>query len=139
VTGPAHPGEPFELIYVGIAPARSSSSASLRSRVLRQHLGGNIGSSTFRQSLAALLSEEEGWCTRRSATRALLTPEDNLALSAWQAKNLRLTWVGCGAPWEIESEVIGLMQPPLNLAGNRSHPLHRLLTERRAALRRGCP
>ena len=38
----------WNLLYVGIAPSRSTSKATLRSRVLGQHLGGNVGSSTFR-------------------------------------------------------------------------------------------
>jgi hypothetical protein len=39
-------------------------------------------------------------------------------------------------PWTVEDGVIALMQPPLNLAGNASHPLHGRLTSLRAALRR---
>lgn len=45
-------------IYCGQAGAvhgRQTSSATLRSRVGRNHIRGNIGSSTFRQTLAALL------------------------------------------------------------------------------------
>lgn len=59
VTGPAHPSEDLELLYVGIAPKDARSKATLRSRIRGQHLGGNIGSSTFRQSLAALLWYEK--------------------------------------------------------------------------------
>src|SRR5689334_13032085 len=70
VAGPAHPLQPFELLYVGIAPKDAKSTATLRSRVRGQHLGGNIGSSTFRQSLAALLLEEQAWVTRWSGSRS---------------------------------------------------------------------
>src|SRR4051812_15272968 len=54
VSGPMHPTEKVQLLYVGIAPSRPSSSATLRSRVVGQHVRGNIGASTFRLSLAAL-------------------------------------------------------------------------------------
>jgi len=81
VTGPSHPAQPFELLYVGIAPKDAQSRATLRSRIRGQHLGGNIGSSTFRQSLAALLFEAMGWTTRWSGSRAQLSREDNGALS----------------------------------------------------------
>jgi hypothetical protein len=47
-------------LYVGVAPKRPSSRATLRSRIRGQYLAGNIGSSTFRQSLAALLGEQQG-------------------------------------------------------------------------------
>src|SRR4051794_25700195 len=55
IEGPDHPTESMQLLYVGIAPKDNDSRASVRSRVRGQHLGGNVGSSTFRQSLAALL------------------------------------------------------------------------------------
>lgn len=61
VKGPAHPAEQSEQLYVGIAPKNAQSKATLRSRIRGQHLGGNIGSSTFRQSLSALLFEDQGW------------------------------------------------------------------------------
>jgi hypothetical protein len=40
VAGPPHPREPFELLYVGIAPKDATSKATLRSRIRGQHLGG---------------------------------------------------------------------------------------------------
>jgi GIY-YIG catalytic domain-containing protein len=135
VNGPAHPDEPFELLYVGIAPKDADSKATLRSRVRGQHLGGNIGSSTFRQSLAALLLDAEGWTTHRSGSRCQLRPEHNRALSKWQREHLRITWVPRPNPWEVEVSVIATMKPPLNLAGNASHPLHARLKELRAKLR----
>jgi hypothetical protein len=135
VAGPVHPREPFELLYVGIAPKDAKSTAMLRSRVRGQHLGGNIGSSTFRQSLAALLLEEQAWLTRWSGSRSQLIPEHNRALSDWQRSNLRLAWVELACPWRVEGRAIALMRPPLNLAGNASHPLHRRLTTLRAELR----
>jgi len=82
----------WNLLYVGIAPSRSTSKATLRSRVLGQHLGGNVGSSTFRLSLAALLWEGEGWVPERAGSRAQLSRADNGSLSAWQERHLALSW-----------------------------------------------
>jgi hypothetical protein len=135
--GPAHPAEQLELLYVGIAPKDAQSKATLRSRIRGQHLGGNIGSSTFRQSLAALLFEDQGWITRWSGSRTQLVPEHNRALSEWQREHLRLAWVERARPWLIEGRVIALMQPPLNLAANTSHPLYGRLKALRAKLRAG--
>ena len=137
VRGPAHPTELLELLYVGIAPKDASSTATLRSRIRGQHLGGNIGSSTFRQSLAALLFEDQGCATRRSGSRAQLVPEDNRALREWQLEHLRLAWVERPRPWTVEARVIALMTPPLNLANNASSPLYQRLKGLRAKLRGG--
>jgi hypothetical protein len=135
VQGPAHPAEPLQLLYVGIAPKDDQSKATLRSRIRGQHLGGNIGSSTFRQSLAALLFEDQGWNTRWSGSRTQLVAEHNRALSEWQREHLRLAWVERPEPWLVEGGVIALMQPPLNLAANASHQLYSRLKVLRAKLR----
>ncbi len=137
VNGPAHPAEELELLYVGIAPKDERSSATLRSRIRGQHLGGNIGSSTFRQSLAALLLADQQWEVRRSGTRTNLVPEHNRALSEWQRDQLRLAWVDRPQPWTVEERVIALMQPPLNLANNASNPLYHRLKSLRVKLREG--
>jgi hypothetical protein len=135
VEGPAHPTEDLELLYVGIAPKGPASTATLRSRIRGQHLGGNIGSSTFRQSLAALLFERHGWTTRSSGSHTQLSAEHNRALSEWQRDHLRLAWVERDRPWTVENQVIELMQSPLNLAGNTSHALSARLRAQRAKLR----
>jgi hypothetical protein len=43
------------LLYIGIAPRDAVSKALLRSRLWRQHISGNLASSTFRFGLGALL------------------------------------------------------------------------------------
>src|SRR5205823_2724272 len=62
IAGLPHVPHPLDgglsLLYVGISPARDSSRQTLRSRVLGNHLNGNVGSSTFRFVLAALLIDE---------------------------------------------------------------------------------
>jgi hypothetical protein len=131
-----HPTEPnWSLLYVGISPARASSSQTLRGRVLNNHLGGNTGSSTFRLTLAALLCEQKGWCPVGRGKKVLLTPADNAALSAWQRSNLALTWAIRAHPWEIEPDVIARMGPPLNLASNASHAFYSTVHGARASFR----
>ena len=125
----------LRLFYVGIAPARDTSPATIRSRVVGQHLGGNIGGSTFRLSLTALLWEEQGWRPCWRGDRAQLPAEDNAALSVWQNEHLQVTWAVRARPWEVEGEVIAAMEPPLNLAANAAHPFHATLTAARSRLR----
>jgi hypothetical protein len=54
-----HPlDERLSFLYLGISPARETSRQTLPSRVLGNHLNGNIASSTFRFVLAAPLLDE---------------------------------------------------------------------------------
>ena len=78
-----HPVEPWSLLYVGIAPGNERSAATLRSRVLNNHVRGNVGSSTFRFVLASMLFEVKGWRPTHSRSRPSLHPADNLALREW--------------------------------------------------------
>jgi hypothetical protein len=67
-----HPAEPWALLYVGIAPRAATSSATLRSRILNNHVRGNIASSTFRFALASMLFESRGWQPIRSGSKLKL-------------------------------------------------------------------
>jgi hypothetical protein len=136
MAGPAHPSEPFELLYVGIAPHGAASSAGLRSRLCRQHIGGNVAASTFRLGLASLLWEREGWTPCRSASgRYRLPAADNRGLSVWQREHLRVRWAVAAEPWRLEAEVIAVMKPPMNRAQNAHHPFYGRMGEARARFR----
>jgi hypothetical protein len=124
------------LFYVGIAPRGPTSSSTIRSRVIGNHLSGNTGSSTLRFTLAALLLRELNLHPKRTATKVLLPSEENRRLSAWQREHLQLTWCVTGQPWVREQEVIARMEPPLNLAGNASHPFYSILSDARVSFRR---
>lgn len=133
---PTHPaGLGYSLLYLGIAPNSVRSKRNLRSR-LRQHTGANLGGSTFRLSLAALLSEREGW-TPIWTDRPCLEQSDLDALLAWQRTNLRARWCKVAEPWRpgLESEVIRLMTPPLNRDHNEAHPFYGTIGDARSALR----
>ena len=123
ISGPRHPTDAVQLLYVGISPNGPTSNATLRSRVVGDHIRGTTGSSTLRRSLAALLNEQQGWRSRWT-TRPVLVNRDELALSEWMAERLRLSWAEHPEPWTVEAEVIAELEPPLNLAENRSHPLY---------------
>ena len=133
----AHPAEDWCLLYVGIAPGRQNSSATLRSRVGGQHIGGNTGSSTFRLSLASLLFEDMGWQPQRKKKKVTLSSEDNAALRNWQQEHAGLCWVTTDEPWagSTEGDVIAEMRPPLNLAENSAHPCHSNMSAARRSFR----
>jgi hypothetical protein len=128
-------GGPLYLLYVGIAPKSATSVANLRSRVLGQHVGGNLGSSTFRRSLAALLWEREGWTPRMTPSGKLaFSAEDNAALSRWQEHNLRVGWCVADDPWAREAALIGELSPPLNVESNAGHVFEPSMRKARARL-----
>ncbi|MQA35906.1 GIY-YIG nuclease family protein [Modestobacter roseus] len=130
ISGPRHVTADLQLLYVGIAPNGAASKATLRSRVVGDHIRGTTGSSTLRRSLAALLSEQQGWRSRWT-TRPVLVNADELRLSAWMGEKLALTWAEHPEPWTVEAAVIAELEPPLNQADNRDHPLHPLVQEAR--------
>jgi hypothetical protein len=131
-----HPTDPSSLLlYVGISPARASSSQTIRGRVIGNHINGNTGSSTFRFVLASFLIHDLDLHPTRSGTKVVLSASENERLRAWQHEHLRLTWCGRERPWEIEQRVIEAMKPPLNAAGNSSHPFYSTVKTNRAAFR----
>lgn len=120
-----HRSEPVGLLYVGIAPRDATSGAELRSRLCKQHIGGNVGSSTFRFGLAALLWEQQGWVPRRAASgKYRLDADDNRALSQWQRAHLRVRWAVVPEPWLSEPSVVEQMEPPMNRDQNADHPFY---------------
>jgi hypothetical protein len=130
-----HPAVPeLDLLYVGIAPSGSTSAATLSSRVVGNHMRGNIAASTLRRTLAALLLEQLGLTPIKTTTKVTLPREQNIELSKWQQEHLRLTWHAVAAPWTLEAAVIAAMCPPLNLADNATHPFHATLSEARRKL-----
>lgn len=136
VHGSKHPTEvALDLLYIGIAPKGDRSSATLRSRVVGNHMRGNIAASTFRLTLAALLRDELALAPISRAGKLLLPTDQNLRLSQWQQLHLRLTWHQTATPWLLESALIAHLAPPLNLAANKGHSFHASLSKARAALR----
>jgi hypothetical protein len=121
-------------LYIGIAPNGPTSKSNLRSRVIGNHMRGNIAASTFRRTLAALLLDVLGLTPVKSGGKVQLPEEQNAQLSRWQHQHLRLTWHAATEPWLLESAVIGKLSPPLNLDGNDHHPFYRTVSDARRRL-----
>ena len=132
-----HPlDDELSLLYVGISPVRETSRQTLRSRVIRNHLNGNVGSSTFRFVLAALLIDALDLRPYLRGTKVALSASENERLSTWQREHLLLTWCARERPWEIEAEVITQLTPPLNSAGNAAHAFYPVVRAARVEFRR---
>jgi hypothetical protein len=131
-----HPTQPeLGLLYVGISPKRPGSSGLIRSRVIDQHVHGNVSSSTFRFVLASMLLDHLRLQPRAALKKIVLDRADNERLRQWQFDHLWVTWCERERPWEVEDAVIALMQPPLNSVANRAHPFHATLGSARAHFR----
>lgn len=121
-----------QLGYVGIAPGRPGSRATLRSRI-RQHLGGNASTSTLRLTLGCLL----GFTLVPTGRTRRLTwgPAGEKALCDWLDQNARVAWVPRPNPWLLEPGVVAALKPPLNLQHNGGHAFCPTLLEYRRRAR----
>lgn len=134
----------WTLLYVGIAPSappsngKAASKATLRSR-LRQHFSGTAEGSTLRLTLGCLLAGDLDMTLHAVGPSGRLTflPEGERRLSRWMEEHARVRWLEDPAPWRLEEDLIGALDLPLNLDGNRNHPFHADLTRIRAEARAG--
>jgi hypothetical protein len=124
----------LHLLYIGIAPSGTSSTATLASRVVGNHMRGNIAASTLRRTLAALLIDELKLTPIRKGKKVILRKDQNAMLSDWQQKHLRLTWHPTPKPWLFEASAIAALAPPLNLDDNKAHPFFATLSAARRKL-----
>lgn len=127
------------LLYVGISPdrpptnGRPASRQNLRKRI-RQHYTRTAAASTLRRTLGCLLAGHLGITLElagSSGQRTNFGPGEQV-LSQWMAANASVTWIVCEQPWELEDELIGGLDVPLNLQGNQRNPFHPVLTQARA-------
>lgn len=126
----------LDLLYVGIAPSGSTSKSTLRSRVIGNHMRGNIAASTLRRTLAALLLDVLALTPVEKGDKVKLPKEQNTQLGRWQHQHqhLRLTWHAAPKPWLLERAVIAKLRPPLNLAANQDHEFYSTLSDARRRL-----
>jgi hypothetical protein len=127
--GPCHSTDPdLRLLYVGKA-------SNLRRRIRGNHLRRS-GSSTLRRTLAGLLLETEGYRMMRT-DRVVLEPSDEVRLTEWMHRHLRLNWTIASEPKPLEARLISALQPPLNIDGAVPGPVLDTVTCARATFLRG--
>ena len=116
------------LIYAGLAgatrwPSGRPSSNTLWSRISGMHLGGRHEFSTFRRTLGSTLAH-----VRQEPTI------DEVALTTWMNDHLKVIAVpfeDADALGKLEKDVLGRLDPPLNLQGMAETPIRRRLKELR--------
>jgi hypothetical protein len=128
-------------IYAGQAgatkwPSGKAGNNTLGKRIGQMHLGGKVRMSTFRWTLASILFEELGVQVQASM---LISPASEEALSEWMRAHLsvavhphddRDTLEG------LERELLGRLDPPLNLRHMAATPLRVRLTDLRRRISR---
>jgi len=124
------------MVYAGLAgatrwPSGKRSTNTLWSRIAGMHLGKRHEFSTFRRTLGAV-----------QAQRTMTTTVDEQALTDWMMAHLRVL----AAPYEdadtlgrLESDVLRLLDPPLNLQGMPASPVRRRLTDLRWVVSKKAP
>ncbi len=97
-------------VYVGIA------EASVSQRATRDHLH-RTRTSTLRQSLASLLYAKLRLVPEAEVERShvRLAPKADERLTKWMRTNLRVATVSQASPKHLESLVVKLLDPPLNI------------------------
>lgn len=126
------------LLYVGISPSRPPQNGRPPSKQnlcerIRYHYTGNAEGSTLRKTLGCLLADELGIQLRRVGSGKRMTfVHGEQALSAWMANNAYVSWIVRDSPWQLEDELIAVLDLPLNLQGNAHNTFHPLLTQARA-------
>lgn len=104
------------LIYAGQAGA-GRSSATLRSRIRGNHIGGSITGSTFRLTLASLLADHLALV---DAGGRQLAAEGESRLTDWMLHHLAVATVAApdrASLAALEDDVLLVLDPPLNLQG----------------------
>jgi hypothetical protein len=104
----------YEVIYTGIA------GTSLRTRDYRQHFeGNNAGRSTLRKSLGALFGYKQVPRDKDPTTgKTKFNESDERELSEWMKSNLLMFYYPNSDFLAVETELINIFNPPLNLQGN---------------------
>lgn len=109
-------GNEYEVIYVGL------STKSLRKRDYKQHFTGNAGRSTLRKSLGSLMGLKKTWRDKpkdgEQSSKTKFIDEDEDRLSQWMEENLLMLYKANGHSEVLETEMIQVLNPPLNLEKN---------------------
>lgn len=121
------------LIYAGLAgatrwPSGQRSSSTLWSRIAQMHLGASHGRSTLRRTVGAILA---------GAQEA--TAIDEARLSRWLEAHAQVIAVPSPNPdtlGRVEAQVLGVLDPPLNLRGMPTSELRAAVRRLRSAITR---
>ena len=130
---------PDGCIYVGQTgatkwPSGKTSKATLRNRILGNHIRGNVRSSTFRWTISAILFRP---LKLRLANPNRLRPEDNRKVSDWIKNHLRVAiapYADRDSLGKVERDVLKALDPPLCLQDCPTNEFRQRLSDLRKRL-----
>ncbi len=111
--------QPFrgqEVIYTGI------TRKDLRHRIWKSHIGSHAGRSTLRLTLGCLFGYAIIPRDRNNPDNGHVrfSPDDERELRSWMKENLVFYILPNDNPKQMESDLIELFNPPLNLSENEN-------------------
>ena len=123
------------VIYVGKAGG-GMSSQTLATRIVGKHLKSraNIGSSTLRKSLTAILMKDKAFAAEHTSPDAVVRSP---ILSDWMRQHLKVAIAPVDRPEQVkhaEEAALKYYDPPLNLQGVTTTPARAQLSTLRKAL-----
>lgn len=113
----AYQGEKYEVIYVGI------STKGIQKRDYKDHFNhNNSGGSTLRCSIGSLMGLTKTYRSKgeegKTNPKIKFIDDDEETLSKWMNENLLLLFKVNPTPGNLETEMISVLNPPLNLQNN---------------------
>ena len=133
--GVQHVHQDHKLVYVGVAPGRPNAEGELHQR-LRIHCRGKLRRSTFRRTVAAMLTLGPSPPSEYAAMLDSPAPAGALndMVSQWMERHARVCWLEVADPWQVEPGVISALTPPLNIKDNPNNPFRSELMRLRQVL-----
>lgn len=119
-------------------PSGRAAVTTLAAQIGSNHLSGRIAGSTFRLTLASILTEQ---LQLRKAGLGRLDHSSERRLSEWMRNHLQVAVHPSpdrDALADLEQHVLAQLDPPLNLEGRAPTPVPARLAELRRQLRAGC-
>lgn len=104
----------LDVVYVG------RSISNLRNRIWNRHLGKVSGNSTLRQSLGCLFGFKQYPRDKENLENDFIrfSKENEIKLTAWMKNNFLFYYYPCADFKLVESVLIKMFNPPLNLEGD---------------------
>jgi hypothetical protein len=122
------------LVYIGIGPRNENTKKQfLPQRIANCHFGNKITNSTFRLSIASVLSKEGFTKEVGENLKYFIDNNEEAAISKFLENNFCVGLIDDKAPWLKEKPLIHKFQPPLNLQHNAAGWFYKTMNQSRKA------
>lgn len=124
----------YYLLFIGIGPRDEKTQRQfLPQRIINCHLGNKITNSTFRLSIASVLSKEGFTKQVGKNLKYFLDNNDEIDINEFLENNFCIGLINDQTPWLKEKSLIHKFQPPLNLQHNAAGWFYKTMNQSRKA------